>query len=238
MSDHLPYGIKIFADGADLEAILQLSRNPIISGFTTNPSLMRRSGVEDYPGFARKVLETVTDRPISFEVLCDEFDEMRAQARTIASWGANVFVKIPVTNTRGESAVPLIKELSSQGLHLNVTAILSVAQVRAVVEALEDTPGAVVSVFAGRIADTGVDPVPIMTEAVALLAPNPRLELLWASPREILNVVQAAAVRCHIITVTHDLLAKLPGLGRGLEAVSLDTVRMFHDDAQSAGFLL
>ena len=238
VSDQLPYGIKIFADGADLEAILQLSRNPAISGFTTNPTLMRKSGVEDYAGFARKVLDNITDQPISFEVLCDEFDEMRAQARTIASWGPNVFVKIPVTNTRAESAAPLIRELSAEGLHLNVTAILSLDQVRTVVDALEGSPGAVVSVFAGRIADTGRDPVPIMTEAVALLAPNPRLELLWASPREILNVTQAAAVGCHIITVTHDVLAKLPGLGRGLEDVSLDTVRMFYDDAQSAGFFL
>ncbi len=158
MSDHLPYGIKIFADGADLEAILELSRNPIVSGFTTNPSLMRRAGVEDYPGFARKVLETITDRPISFEVLCDDFVEMGAQARTIASWGPNVFVKIPVTNTRGDSAASLIRELSAEGLHLNVTAILSVEQVRTVADALEDSPGAVVSVFAGRIADTGRDP--------------------------------------------------------------------------------
>jgi transaldolase len=238
VSDQLPYGIKIFADGADLEAILQLSRNPIVSGFTTNPSLMRKSGVEDYPGFARKVLDNVTDRPISFEVLCDEFDEMRSQARTIASWGPNVFVKIPVTNTRGESAAPLIRELSAEGLHLNVTAILSLDQVRTVADALAATPGAVVSVFAGRIADTGRDPIPVMADAVALLAANPRLELLWASPREILNVPQAASVGCHIITVTHDLLAKLGGLGRGLEEVSLDTVRMFHGDAQSAGFLL
>ena len=238
MSDQLPYGIKIFADGADLEAILRLSRNPVISGFTTNPSLMRRSGVDDYPGFARKVLDNITDRPISFEVLCDEFDEMRVQARTIASWGPNVYVKIPVTNTRGESAAPLIEELSSEGLHLNVTAISSLDQVRTVTGALHDTAGAVVSVFAGRIADTGRDPAPIMAEAVGILASNPRLELLWASPREILNVVQAAAVGCHIITVTHDLLAKLSGLGRGLEEVSLDTVRMFFDDATSAGFLL
>lgn len=183
MSDHLPYGIKIFADGADLEAILELSRNPVVSGFTTNPSLMRRAGVEDYPGFARKVLETITDRPISFEVLCDDFAEMGAQARAIASWGPNVFVKIPVTNTRGDSAAPLIRELSAEGLHLNVTAILSVDQVRTVADALADSPGAVVSVFAGRIADTGRDPVPIMAEALAILAPNPGLELLWASPR-------------------------------------------------------
>jgi transaldolase len=238
VSDQLPYGIKIFADGADLEAILQLSRNPVVSGFTTNPTLMRKSGVDDYPGFARKVLENITDRPISFEVLCDEFDEMRVQARTIASWGPNVYVKIPVTNTRGESAAALIEELSSEGLHLNVTALLTVDQVRTVFDALKDTTGAVVSVFAGRIADTGRDPVPIMTEAVSILAPNPRVELLWASPREILNVPQAAAVGCHIITVTNDLLAKLKGLGRTLEDVSLDTVRMFYDDAQSAGFIL
>jgi transaldolase len=238
MSDQLPYGIKIFADGADLEAIVELSRNPVVSGFTTNPTLMRKSGVEDYPGFARKVLENITDRPISFEVLCDEFDEMGAQARVIASWGPNVFVKIPVTNTRGESAAPLIAELSAEGLHLNVTAILSSHQVRTVVDALAQTPGAVVSVFAGRIADTGRDPIPIMAESLALLASNPRLELLWASPREVLNVAQAAALGCHIITVTNDLLAKLPGFGRSLEDVSLDTVRMFHDDAQRAGFLL
>jgi transaldolase len=238
MSDHLPYGIKIFADGADLEGILQLSRDPVISGFTTNPTLMRKSGVEDYPGFARKVLDNVTDKPISFEVFSDEFDEMATQARLIGAWGANVFVKIPVTNTRGESAAALIKELSAEGLHLNVTAILTLDQVRTVADALQDTPGAVVSVFAGRIADTGRDPVPLMTEAVGLLAHNARLELLWASPREVLNVPQAAAVGCHIITVTHDLLAKLKGLGRSLEDVSLDTVRMFRNDAVTAGYIL
>jgi transaldolase len=238
MSDQLPYGIKIFADGADLEGILQLSRDPVISGFTTNPTLMRKSGVEDYPGFARKVLDNVTDKPISFEVFSDEFDEMATQARLIGAWGANVFVKIPVTNTRGESAAALIKELSAEGLHLNVTAILTLDQVRTVADALQDTPGAVVSVFAGRIADTGRDPVPLMTEAVGLLAHNARLELLWASPREVLNVPQAAAVGCHIITVTHDLLAKLKGLGRSLEDVSLDTVRMFRNDAVTAGYIL
>jgi len=238
VTDQHPYGIRIFADGADLEGILQLSRDPVISGFTTNPTLMRKSGVEDYAGFARKVLDNVTEHPISFEVLSDEFDEMGAQARTIGSWGPNVYVKIPVTNTRGESAAPLIRELSSEGLHLNVTAILSLEQVRTVAGALAETSGAVVSVFAGRIADTGRDPVPIMTEAVGVLAPNPLLELLWASPREILNVRQAAAVGCHIITVTHEMLGKLKGLGRGLEEVSLDTVRMFRDDAVSAGFLL
>jgi transaldolase len=238
MSDQHPYGIKIFADGADLEGILQLSRDPIISGFTTNPTLMRKSGVEDYPGFARKVLDHVTDRPISFEVFSDEFDEMGVQARTIGSWGPNVYVKIPVTNTRGESSASLVEELSAEGLHLNVTAILTLDQVRTVTEALASSPGAVVSVFAGRIADTGRDPVPLMTEAAQLLEHNPRLELLWASPREVLNVPQAAAVGCHIITVTHDLLAKLKGLGRSLEDVSLDTVRMFRNDAVTAGYLL
>jgi transaldolase len=238
VSDEGPYGIKIFADGADLEGILELGRDPAIAGFTTNPTLMRKSGIDDYPGFARKVLDHVTDKPISFEVLCDEFDEMEDQARRIASWGPNVFVKIPVTNTRGESAAELIQTLSRDGLQLNVTAILAPEQVRAVAQALADAPAAIVSVFAGRIADTGRDPVPIMTEAVAMLEPYPRLELLWASPREILNVVQAAEIGCHIITVTHDLLPKLKGLGRTLEAVSLDTVKMFRDDALSAGFLL
>ena len=238
MSDHLPYGIKVFADGADLEGILALSRDPVISGFTTNPTLMRKSGVEDYPGFARKVLDHVTDKPISFEVFSDEFDEMAAQARIIGAWGPNVYVKIPVTNTRGESAEELIRTLTAEGLHLNVTAILTLDQVRAVGQALAGTTGAVVSVFAGRVADTGRDPVPLMTEAAAILAGDPALELLWASPREVLNVPQAAAAGCHIITVTHDLLAKLKGLGRTLEDVSLDTVRMFRDDAVRAGYLL
>ncbi|HTZ09628.1 MAG TPA: transaldolase [Acidimicrobiales bacterium] len=238
MSDHRPYGIKVFADGADLEGILALSRDPLISGFTTNPTLMRKSGVEDYPGFARKVLDHITDKPISFEVFSDEFDEMATQARVIGAWGPNVYVKIPVTNTRGESSAELVRTLTGEGLHLNVTAILTLEQVRTVGQALAGTSGAVVSVFAGRIADTGRDPVPLMTEAAALLADDPAVELLWASPREVLNVPQAAATGCDIITVTHDLLAKLKGLGRTLEDVSLDTVRMFRDDAVRAGYLL
>jgi len=238
VSDPRPYGVKIFADGADLEGILRLAGDPAISGFTTNPTLMRKSGIDDYPGFARKVLDHVTDKPISFEVFSDDFDEMAVQARTIASWGDNVYVKIPVTNTRGQSAAPLIRSLSADGLHLNVTAILPLEQVRTVAEALADGPGAIVSVFAGRIADTGRDPVPIMREAVEILAPYPALELLWASPREILNVPQAASVGCHIITVTHEMLVKLAGLGRALHDVSLDTVRMFRDDAVSSAFLL
>jgi len=238
VSDPRPYGVKIFADGADVEGILRLAGDPVISGFTTNPTLMRKSGIDDYPGFARTVLDHVTDKPISFEVFSDEFDEMAVQAKKIASWGDNVYVKIPVTNTRGESSAPLVRSLSADGLHLNVTAILPLEQVQTVAEALAGGPGAIVSVFAGRIADTGRDPVPIMREAVEILAPHPALELLWASPREILNVPQAASVGCHIITVTHEMLAKLAGLGRGLDAVSLDTVRMFRDDAVSSAFLL
>ncbi len=231
-------GIKVFADGADLEGILRLASDPNISGFTTNPTLMRKAGVDDYEGFARKILDHVTDRPISFEVFSDDFDEMRRQALRIGSWAPNVYVKIPVTNTKGESSEVLVRELSGEGLRLNVTAILSVRQVSAVVGALEFTPGAVVSVFAGRIADTGRDPVPLMCEALELTRTNADVELLWASPREVLNVCQAAAIGCDIITVTHDLLAKVDGIGRELEDVSLDTVKMFHDDAASAGYLL
>jgi transaldolase len=230
--------IKIFADGADIDAILELAKNPQIAGFTTNPTLMRQSGVSDYEGFVRKVLEQVSDRPISFEVFADELDEMDRQARLLASWGDNVYVKIPVTNTRGVSCGPLIRQLSEEGLKLNVTAVLTLDQVKIVADALEVSPGAIISVFAGRVADTGIDPVPLMRDALDVLAPRPSLELLWASPREILNVVQADAIGCHIITVTHPLLAKLGGLGRDLEAVSLDTVRMFYGDAQQSGFIL
>jgi transaldolase len=234
---HIP-DIKVFADGADLEGILRLARDPIISGFTTNPTLMRKSGVEDYEGFARKLLDHVTDRPISFEVISDEFDEMRRQAQRIGGWGANVYVKIPVTNTRGESSSALVRELSAEGLQLNVTAILSLRQVEAVVGALGETRGSVVSVFAGRVADTGRDPIPLMASALEITRSVPGVELLWASPREVLNICQAAEIGCDIITVTHDLLAKLTGLGRELEDVSLDTVAMFHNDALSAGYLL
>jgi transaldolase len=238
MSQPESLGIKVFADGADLEGILRLSRDPNISGFTTNPTLMRNAGVEDYEGFARKVLDHITDRPISFEVFSDDFAEMRRQALLIGSWGPNVYVKVPVTNTKGESSAALVRELSSEGLRLNVTALLSLRQVESVVGALEPTPGGIVSVFAGRIADTGRDPVPLMASALELTNAHPAIELLWASPREVLNVCQAAAIGCDIITVTHDLLAKLAGLGRQLEDVSLDTVKMFHDDAVTAGYLL
>ena len=230
--------VKIFADGADMEGILRLAEDPMIAGFTTNPTLMRQSGITEYEGFARKILDHVVDRPVSFEVFSDEFDEMADQARRIGSWGSNVVVKIPVTNTRGESSTTLVRRLSDEGLHLNVTAVMTVDQVAAVSEALATGTDAIISVFAGRIADTGRDPIPIMQECLALLAPRAELELLWASPREILNVYQAHDIGCHIITVTHDLLAKLSLAGKDLAAYSLETVRMFHGDAVKAGYLL
>lgn len=230
--------IKIFADGADLDAMVELAKDPLIAGFTTNPTLMRKSGVSDYEGFARKVLEQIPRHPISFEVFSDDHSEMARQARLIASWGENVYIKIPVTNSEGLSSAPLITRLSEEGLRLNVTALLSLHQVQTVAEALSASRGAIVSVFAGRIADTGRDPVPIMQSALGILAAFPNEELLWASPREVLNICQADAIGCHIITVTHDLLRKLSGLGRDLDDLSLATVRMFHDDAQAAGFLL
>lgn len=238
MPDSRSLRIKIFADGADLEGMLALAEDPLISGFTTNPTLMRRSGVTDYATFAKEVLSAVTELPISFEVVADEFDEMRRQARLIASWGSNVLVKIPVTNTRGESSAQLIRELSLEGLKLNVTALLSLRQVWTVAQALAGSDGAVVSVFAGRVADTGQDPIPLMTAVLDILRDVPGSELLWASPREILNVVQADSIGCHIVTVTHDLLKKLGGLGRDLEDVSRDTVSMFHDDAKQSGLVL
>lgn len=230
--------IKIFADGADLEGITRLATDPMIAGFTTNPTLMHQSGLSDYSAFAAEVLRAVPDKPISFEVFSDDEEEMERQARLIASWGSNVFVKIPVTDTSGNSTAKLVRRLSEAGVRLNVTAILSLRQVQSVVDALADSEGAIVSVFAGRIADTGRDPIPIMSAALELVRMQPKVELLWASPREILNVVQADAIGCHIITVTHELLKKLANLGRDLEAVSLDTVLMFHNDAHSAGFTL
>lgn len=228
--------IKIFADGADLAGIMRLYANPLIKGFTTNPTLMRKAGVEDYESFARTVLAAVPDRPVSFEVFADEFSEMNRQARTIASWGPNVFVKIPVTNTRGEFSGSVIRELSNAGVSLNVTALLTVAQVRQVNECLAPETPAIVSVFAGRVADTGVDPVPLMREALAAMAARPKAELLWASPRELLNIFQADEIGCHVITVTHDVLAKVSLVGRDLDGYSLDTVKMFHGDAAAAGY--
>jgi len=230
--------VKIFADGADLQGMLQMYEKPWIRGFTTNPTLMRKAGISDYKAFARQVLDAIPDRPISFEVFSDDFEEMERQAREIAAWGSNVYVKIPVTNTRGESAVDLCRRLSSVGLKLNVTALLTIDQVHAVAEAVADGPAACISVFAGRIADTGVDPIPIMAEALSIMAPHSNLELIWASPRELLNIVQAHCIGCHIITVTNDILSKLTLIGKDLAEYSLDTVKMFHRDAVASGFQL
>jgi transaldolase len=228
--------IKIFADGADLTAMVKLAENPLIKGFTTNPTLMRKAGISDYAGFAHEVLQVISDRPISFEVFSDEFDDMERQANIINSWADNVYVKIPITNTRGESAAPLIHKLSHQGLKLNITAMTTMEQVTEVGEAVRGGAPSFISVFAGRIADTGCDPLPIMNESLNILKTSPGAELLWASPREVLNIVQADAMGCPIITVTHDLLAKLGTLGKDLQAFSLDTVKMFYQDAQAAGF--
>jgi transaldolase len=230
--------IKIFADGADIGAILELAENPLVKGFTTNPTLMHRAGVVDYESFAREVLGVVREVPVSFEVIADEFADMGRQARKIAAWGDNVYVKIPITNTSGESSTELIRDLTSDGLKLNVTALTTLEQVDAVSLALSPLVPSIVSVFAGRIADTGVDPVPVMEQALKILAPLPDAELLWASPRELLNVIQAEKSGCHIITVTSDLLRKLSGLGRDLALVSLDTVAMFYEDAASSGLNL
>ena len=227
---------KIFADGADLESLLRLAEQPHIRGFTTNPTLMRKAGVSDYAAFARSVLERITDRPISFEVFSDDADGMRRQAREIASWGPNVYVKIPVTNTNGESAAPLVRQLTGENIKLNVTALMTVEQVRTMAAALVGSPSAYISVFAGRVSDAGVDPLPIMRESLDLMRPQPQLELIWASPREIFNLVQADQIGCHIITITHDLLKKLPSLGKDLTEFSLDTVKMFHRDALAAGY--
>lgn len=230
--------IKIYADGADKAAMLEMYANPLVSGFTTNPTLMRKSGIRDYRSFAREILQLVPDRPISFEVFADEFAEMEQQALEIASWGTNVIVKIPVTNTRGESSANLLRWLVGAGVKLNVTALMTLDQVRAVTDVLGGGPPCKVSVFAGRIADTGRDPVPVMAAAVELLRPYPNLELIWASPRELLNIFQANAVGCHIITATTDVLKKLSLVGKDLHEFSLETVKMFYEDAQKAGYRL
>jgi transaldolase len=230
--------VKIFADGADRNAIAELASNPVVSGFTTNPTLMRAAGVADYEAFARDIVELVPELPISLEVFSDDFGEMEQQARTISQWGENVFVKVPVTNTRGESAAEVVRHLVAEGVRLNVTALTTVRQVEEIATALKGSTAAFVSVFAGRIADTGRDPSPIMAESVEVLRAHPQLQLIWASPREVLNILHADAVGCHVITVTQQLLAKLPWLGRDLEGVSLDTVRMFHDDARAANYSL
>jgi transaldolase len=231
--------IKIFADGADLEGIARLAKDPLIKGFTTNPTLMAKAnGAMVYEEFAQQVLEAVDGKAVSFEVFSDEFDDMERQARLISSWADNIFTKVPVTNTRGESSGDLIRKLAADGVKLNVTALMTPKQAAEVGACLEGGPPSIVSVFAGRVADTGRDPVPLMTEALEALKPYPNTELLWASPRELLNIVQADQVGCHVITVTHDVLGKLPTLGKDLDEFSLDTVKMFHESAQSAAFTL
>jgi transaldolase len=230
--------IRLFADGADRATMLELYRNPLIRGFTTNPTLMRKAGISDYEAFARDILAAIPDRPISLEVFADDFREMERQARKIASWGPNVYVKIPVTNTAGEPALPLIECLSHTGVKVNVTAILSLGQVRDVVQALAGGSPSNVSVFAGRIADTGRDPVPLMAAAMEMIKIHPGIELIWASPRELLNIFQAEAIGCHIITATADILKKLSLVGKDLEEYSLETVKMFDTDARLSGFRL
>ena len=236
MTDLASLNTKIFADGADLDGLLRLAAEPHISGFTTNPTLMHKAGISDYAAFAHEVLGHITDRPISFEVFTDDITEMRAQALEIASWGSNVYVKIPVTNTRGEWTDALVRELSQEGVQLNVTALMTVAQVDRVAKALAGGAPSNISVFAGRVADTGRDPVPLMRDALAAAQQAEAAQLIWASPRELLNIIQADEIGCHIITVTHDILGKLGQLGKDLDEFSLDTVKMFHSDAEAAGF--
>ncbi|MGH9089806.1 MAG: transaldolase [Acidimicrobiales bacterium] len=235
MAGLLEPSVKIFADGADLDSITRLASDPRISGFTTNPTLMHKAGLSNYEAFAKEVLTAVHTMPVSFEVCADDFESMKRQARTIAGWGENVYVKVPVTTTRGESTRDVVRRLAGDGVQVNVTAIFTIPQVEVMTEAVRDGAPSNLSLFAGRIADAGVDPVPVVREAVAVAAAVPETELIWASPREVLNVVQAAQAGCHIITMTSDLLAKLDGLGRDLTDFSLETVRMFHRDAARAG---
>jgi transaldolase len=238
LSSAVQLRIKLFLDGADLNAMISARNNGKVEGFTTNPTLMRKAGVSDYKGFALEAIAAIPDLPISFEVFSDDFDMMRREAHEIASWGGNTYIKIPITNSKGESSAPLIRKLSKEGYSLNITAILTLEQVEEVTAAVDPSSRVIVSVFAGRIADTGMDPIPIMSKAVDLLEGLPKAELLWASPREVLNLVQAAECGCHIITATPDIMAKLPLLGKDHSQYSLETVRMFHDDARAAGFKL
>jgi transaldolase len=230
--------VKLFADGADLEHILRLAADERIRGFTTNPTLMWKAGLTDYSEFCHRLLAEITDRPISFEVFADDAEEIRRQARALAGWGPNVYVKVPVTTTGGESLAPVVRDLSADGVQVNVTALFTPRQVAEITDAVADGAPSCISVFAGRIADTGRDPVPIMREALEIMRAAPRAELIWASPRELLNVVQADSIGCHIITCTSDVLAKLGTLGKDLDQFSLETVQMFHRDATTAGFTL
>ena len=228
--------VKLFADGAEKHGMIEMYNNPLIAGFTTNPTLMKKAGVTDYEAFAKDILSVIKDKPISFEVFSDDFSEMEKQALRIASWGNNVYVKIPVTNTKGHSSINIVEKLSCSGVKINVTAMMTVEQVINVLPYLSKGPGGYVSVFAGRIADAGVDPMPIMAEIVELLKNYKDIELIWASPRELYNVVQANEIGCHVITATNDILKKLPCLGKDLTEFSLDTVKMFFNDAKSAEF--
>ncbi len=230
--------VKLFADGADKSAMLDLYAKPYIQGFTTNPTLMRKAGITDYEAFARDIIQSIPDRSLSLEVFADDFADMERQARKIMTWGDNVYVKIPVTNTKREPAYDLIRRLTNEGVKLNVTAIMTLDQVNDVVDSLSGGAPSYVSVFAGRIADTGVDPVPVMADSVAALKPHPQMELIWASPRELLNVFQADQIGCHIITATSDILKKLSLVGKDLSDYSLDTVKMFYEDATASGFKL
>lgn len=230
--------IKLFADGANIKDMLDVYHAKVVQGFTTNPTLMRKAGISDYQAFAKEVVKAIPDYPISFEVFSDDFSSMEKEARIIATWGPNVNIKIPITNTKGESSIPLIRKLSGEGLQLNVTAILTLEQVQATIEALNPNVPAIVSVFAGRIADTGCDPIPVMTKAAEMIASKPKAELLWASTRELYNIFQAQECGCHIITVTPDILKKLSMVGKDLTELSLETVNMFYHDATQAGFKL
>src|ERR1700674_473010 len=238
MNDIKQLKVKIFADGADKDGMLEMYGHPYIKGFTTNPTLMRKAGIADYEAFAKDILAIIPDRPISFEVFADDFSEMERQARRITMWGKHVSVKIPITNTKQESAIPLVRKLSQDGIALNVTAMFTLNQVRAVADAVRGGAPCYVSVFAGRIADTGTDPVPIMAKAVEMLLPTPNTQLIWASPRELLNIFQADDMGCHVITVTNDILKKLSLVGKGLDAYSLETVKMFYEDGKAAGYKL
>ncbi len=234
----MKFTTKIFADGADKAGMLEMLANPLISGFTTNPTLMKKVGIRDYEAFAKDILSAITTAPISFEVFSDEFDQMERQALKIAAWGPNVYVKIPITNTRSESSAPLVERLSKAGVKTNVTAMMTLAQTDEILPALASAPAACISIFAGRIADAGADPLPMMTAAMDRLKAFPNVELIWASPREVFNLLQADSIGCHIITMTNDLIKKIGLFGKDLTEYSLDTVKMFYNDAASAGFNL
>lgn len=234
----MKFTTKIFADGADLAGMLEMNADPLISGLTTNPTLMKKAGITDYEKFAREVLASIKEKPISFEVFSDDFDEMERQALKIASWGSNVYAKIPITNSTGESAAPLVQRLSEQGVKTNVTAMMTLEQTDHILPALKASPGAYISIFAGRIADAGVDPLPTMIGAMDRLKNYPKVELIWASPREVFNLAQADSIGCHVITMTNDLIKKIPTFGKDLTEFSLDTVKMFYRDATAAGFSL